>query len=76
LLGFVAETHRRLIWSRNQAVGAARTATDLHDLVQAAIRLEFSTIPPYLTAMLSLRPGANREIWGNILRSSSTRCCT
>ncbi len=47
-------------------VVAARTGADLHDMVQNAIRLEFSTIPPYLTAMLSLKPDSNREIWGMI----------
>jgi hypothetical protein len=45
---------------------AANTGQDLHDLVQGAIRLEHSTIPPYLTAMLSLKPEQNREIWSII----------
>lgn len=44
----------------------ASTAGDLVELIQEAIRLEFSTIPPYLTAMLSLKPGTNREIWRTI----------
>lgn len=44
----------------------AQTAQDLHEMVSHATRLEFSTIPPYLTAMLSLHPNANREIWGLI----------
>lgn len=44
----------------------AQSAEDLHRLVEQAIRLEFSTIPPYLTAMLSLHPGTNRGIWGTI----------
>jgi len=35
-------------------------------MVQNAIQLEFSTIPPYLTAMLSLHPDGNREIWSLI----------
>lgn len=47
-------------------VVTATTAADLHEMVQNAIRLEFSTIPPYLTAMLSLRLGRNREIWSMI----------
>jgi hypothetical protein len=47
-------------------VASAGDAASLHDLVQAAIRLEFSTIPPYLTAMLSLPPGRNREVWDTI----------
>jgi len=45
---------------------AANSGRDLHDLVQGAIRLEHSTIPPYLTAMLSLKPEKNREIWSII----------
>jgi len=45
------------------AVSAAASAEELVGLVQEAVRLEFSTIPPYLTAMLSLKPGRNRDIW-------------
>lgn len=45
---------------------SAQTGEDLQEMVQNAIRLEFSTIPPYLTAMLSLKPDSNREIWGMI----------
>jgi hypothetical protein len=33
----------------------------LKDLLQAAVELELSTIPPYLCALYSLRPGANDE---------------
>jgi hypothetical protein len=47
-------------------VRAAKSPEDLFDLVQAAIRLEHSTIPPYLTAMLSFKPETNREIWSII----------
>lgn len=46
------------------ALGAARTAQELQGTIQKTIELEFSTIPPYLTAMMSLRVDANREIWG------------
>jgi hypothetical protein len=46
-----------------QAVQQARTADDLTESVQNTIQLEFSTIPPYLSAMLSLRMDRNREIW-------------
>lgn len=45
------------------ALSTATSADDLVGLVAEAVRLEFATIPPYLTAMLSLRPGQNREIW-------------
>ena len=37
------------------------TIQDLHCLLQTAIRLEFSTIPPYLTALFSIIDGCNRE---------------
>lgn len=46
-------------------------AESLHELqtsFQLAIELEHSTIPPYLTAMYSLKPGSNHEIRG-ILKS-------
>ncbi len=56
----------RIAKSHVESLNAAASAADLHDLVKQAIRLEFSTIPPYLTAMLSLKPGANREIWSSI----------
>lgn len=44
-------------------VRQAKTYKDLHSLLQNAIELEHATIPPYLTAMFSLKPGTNREIW-------------
>lgn len=47
-------------------VASARSGSELHEMVAQAIRLEFSTIPPYLTAMMSLQPGKNREIWATI----------
>lgn len=37
-----------------------RDRADLHLFLQAALTLEHLTIPPYLTAMYTLRPGANR----------------
>jgi len=46
-----------------EQVKAAKDGKDLLPLVQGAVELEFSTIPPYLTAMLSLMPGTNRAIW-------------
>ena len=49
-----------------QQIQAATEPKDLHGLLQKAIELEHSTIPPYLTAMFSLKPGKNREIWGII----------
>jgi hypothetical protein len=47
-------------------VYSATSAAELEEFINAAIQLEFSTIPPYLTAMLSLMPGQNREIWNTI----------
>jgi len=34
----------------------------LRQALQTAVRLEFSTIPPYLYALYSIKPGRNREI--------------
>lgn len=41
----------------------ATTLQELFPFVQNAIELEHATIPPYLTAMFSLKPGTEREIW-------------
>ncbi|GAA4442104.1 hypothetical protein GCM10023091_28320 [Ravibacter arvi] len=38
----------------------ANALEDLHPLLQKAIELEHSTIPPYLTAMFSIKPGTNQ----------------
>ena len=43
------------------------TITDLHCLLQTAIRLEFSTVPPYLTALYSIIDGCNVEVQRVIL---------
>lgn len=48
-------------------IAAAARAThpaELHDLLQGAIELEHSTIPPYMTALLSLKPGGNAAARG------------
>ena len=50
---------------------AASTATDLHKHLQAAIELEHATIPPYLTALYSIKMGYNREAF-EIIRSVVT----
>jgi hypothetical protein len=44
----------------------AGTAADLFEPLQNAIELEHSTIPPYLTAALSMKPGCNQDIAGLI----------
>ncbi|MFT6337479.1 MAG: hypothetical protein ACJATI_004243 [Halioglobus sp.] len=46
-----------------QDIQSADCLTALFPLVQNAIELEHATIPPYLTAMFSLKPGKEREIW-------------
>jgi hypothetical protein len=50
------------------AVQAAAVREDLYPWLQKAIELEHSTIPPYLTAMFSLKPGTNDEI-SRLIRS-------
>jgi hypothetical protein len=43
-------------------IRAATNADELGVYLQNAVELEHSTIPPYLTAMFSLRPGTNLQI--------------
>jgi hypothetical protein len=47
-------------------IRSAKSAADLWVYLQNAVKLEHSTIPPYLTAMFSLKPETNREIDGLI----------
>jgi len=49
-----------------EQVADARAAQDLFEPLQNAIELEHSTIPPYLTAVLSLKAGVNDMIGGLI----------
>lgn len=49
-------------------IHGAQTLSDLQNSLQLAIELEHSTIPPYLTAMYSFKPGENTEI-GKIIMS-------
>lgn len=46
-----------------EQVVRAGSLDELFPMVQNAIELEHATIPPYLTAMFSLKPGTEREIW-------------
>lgn len=48
--------------SRIAAVEAARLARELQGHLQGALELEYSFIPPHLTALFSLRDGANSQI--------------
>lgn len=50
-----------------RGVQAATGAVQLHRYLQNAVELEHSTIPPYLTALFSLKPEFNVEI-GQLLR--------
>ncbi|HJQ38802.1 MAG TPA: ferritin-like protein [Thermoanaerobaculia bacterium] len=50
---------------------SARTAEDLHDLLQRAIELEHATIPPYLTAAYSLKGSTNATI-RDLIRNIAT----
>jgi hypothetical protein len=50
------------------AIEKAKDPTELYPWLQSAIELEHSTIPPYLTAMFSLKPGANDPI-AQLIRS-------
>lgn len=43
------------------------TVPELHRHLEAAMQLEHATIPPYLTALYSIRPGTNAEAF-NIIR--------
>jgi hypothetical protein len=47
-------------------IRSAKSGPELHEYLQNAVKLEHSTIPPYLTAMFSLKPGTNQEIAGLI----------
>jgi hypothetical protein len=47
-------------------IRAAASADELGVYLQKAVELEHSTIPPYLTAMFSLRTGTNTQIAENI----------
>lgn len=42
----------------------SKSVTDLLPLVQKAIELEHSTVPPYLTAMFSIKPNTENQVWG------------
>jgi Ferritin-like len=44
-------------------VEAASSLSDLYPMLQSAIELEHATIPTYLTGMISIKPGTNKEIW-------------
>jgi hypothetical protein len=49
-------------------IRSASSPAQLYRYLQSAVKLEHSTIPPYLTAMFSVKPGVNHEI-GTLIRS-------
>jgi len=49
-------------------IRASQSGEDLHKYLMSAIMLEHSTIPPYLTAMFSLKQGTNQRI-GQLIRT-------
>ena len=51
-----------LAWLDRPRYMHIETAEDLQAALQVAIELEHSTIPPYLTAYYSIKPGANAEV--------------
>lgn len=51
-----------------EGVRAAASPGDLHRYLQEAIKLEHATIPLYLTAYFSLKPGCNDEV-GRVIRA-------
>ena len=51
-----------------ESVRAAQQPSDLYELVQNAIRLEHATIPAYLCAYYTLKPGTNQKV-ASIIRS-------
>jgi hypothetical protein len=55
-------------WLQNPLYMRIMNVEELKDALQLAIELEHSTIPPYLTALYSLKPGRNREV-ARIIRS-------
>jgi hypothetical protein len=51
-----------------RSINACGKKEDLHRFLQKAVELEHATIPPYLTAMYSLRPGTNESV-ASLIRS-------
>lgn len=49
-----------------RGVQSVQSREELYEYLQKAVELEHSTVPPYLTAMFSLKPGINDVISGMI----------
>src|SRR5262249_50579132 len=57
-----AKRQMLLTWLDHPRYMALKSAEDLWTALQIAIELEHSTIPPYLTAYYSIKPGSNVEV--------------
>ena len=64
----LSEAKRTMIrtWLNNPVYKIYESAEDLMQALQLAIELEHSTIPPYLCALYSIKPGTNVEVAGLI----------
>lgn len=64
----LSEGKRAMIkkWLRNPVYMNLDSVDDIKQALQLAIELEHSTIPPYLTALYSIKPGLNTEVAGLI----------
>jgi rubrerythrin len=56
-----------MLFLRRELADGLDTQQGLQDAVQVAIRLEHSTIPPYLYALYSIKPGTNTDVADLIL---------
>lgn len=52
----------KIDYSNIIAINNSTELSDLFPFIQKAIELEHSTIPPYLTALFSIKSGSNRDI--------------
>ena len=59
-----------------EAVATAARASDLYPSLQGAIALEHATIPVYLSALFSLKPGAMPACARSSPPSPGRRCST
>lgn len=52
---------QQVLESATEEAAKGKTLADLHNDLQTAMELELSTIPPYLSALYSIKEGTNRE---------------
>lgn len=68
LLSFEGKPTRSNAWVAAQEHGEINELKELHKFLQAAIEVEHMTIPLYLTALYTIKPGTNRESY-EVIRS-------